>query len=206
LVNPTKVHHVTTFPSGKGFGLLQRDRDWDSYADLQAQYESRASYWVVREGDWGPGRLELVEIPSTEERNDNIVVYWVPERKLSPGQELRFRYKLFAQLNSTAQPPGELLRVHATRLQIQKDRRTRFVIDFTRQSLAISTGPAPAGKVQASKARIENVITQENKMLGGWRIFFDAIPEGNQPIELRAWLHKQDQICSEVWVYHLREQ
>ena len=206
LINPTKVHQVTTFPSGKGFGLLQRDRNWENYADLQANYEHRSSYWVVREGDWGPGRLELVEIPSTEERNDNIVAYWVPERKLAPGQELRFRYKLYAQLNSADHPPGDLLRVHDTRLQVGKDRRTRFVIDFAKQSLGTSTGPAPVGKVQANKGKIENIVTQENKMLDGWRVFFDAIPEGNQTIELRAWLQKQDQICSEIWVYHLTDQ
>ncbi|HEX5222056.1 MAG TPA: glucan biosynthesis protein G [Verrucomicrobiae bacterium] len=206
LINPAKVHQVTTFPSGKGFGLVQRDRDWESYADLQANYEHRASYWIVREGDWGPGRLELVEIPSTEERHDNMVAYWVPDRKPAPGQELRFRYKIYSQLNSINHPPGELLRVQATRLQVGKDRRTRFVIDFTKQSLATSTGPAPVGKVQANKARIENVVTQENKMLGGWRVFFDAIPEANQTAEVRAWLHKQDQICSEVWVYHLTDQ
>jgi len=206
LINPAKVHQVTTFPSGKGFGLFQRDRNWESYSDLQANYEHRSSYWVVREGDWGPGRLELVEIPSTEERNDNIVAYWVPERKLSPGQELRFRYKLYAQLKPFDQPPVELLRVHATRLQPGKDRRTRFVIDFTKPSLVTSAGPAPVGKVQANKAKIENLVTQENKMLGGWRVFFDAVPEGNQTAEVRAWLHQQDKVCSEIWVYHLADQ
>jgi glucans biosynthesis protein len=206
LINPPKVHRVTTFPSGKGFGLLQRDRDWESYSDLQANYENRSSYWVEREGDWGPGRLELVEIPSTEERHDNMVAYWVPERKPAPGQELRFRYKILALLNPVDHPPGKLLRVAATRLQVGKDRRTRFVIDFAKRSLATSTGPAPVGKVQASKARIENIVTQENKMLDGWRVFFDAVPEGNQTAEVRAWLHQQDKICSEVWVYHLTDQ
>ena len=206
LMNPTKVHQVTTFPVGKGFGLLQRDRNGESYQDLQANYEGRPSYWVSPEGDWGTGRLELVEIPSTEERHDNIVAYLVSDQKLPPGQELRLRYKLYAFSRSTDYPPNELLRVHGTRLQPGKDRRTRFVIDFTKQSLATSTGPAPVGKVQINKGKIENIVTQENKMLDGWRVFFDAIPEGNQTTELRAWLHKQDQICSEVWVYHLTDQ
>ena len=206
LGNPTKVHQVTTFPAGRGFGLLQRDRNGENYQDLQADYENRPSYWVVPEGDWGPGRLELIEIPSTEERNDNIVAYWVPGRKLSPGQELRLRYKLYGLLDSIDHPPRELLRVQGTRLQPGKDRRMRFVIDFTKASLATDTGPAPVAKVQANKARIENVVTQKNKMLDGWRVFFDAIPEGNQIAELRAWLHKQDQICSEIWVYHLTDQ
>src|SRR5262249_38918196 len=62
----------------KGFGLIQRDRDFGSYQDLETRYETRANGWVVPNGDWGSGRVELVEIPAKTDTNDNIVAYWVP--------------------------------------------------------------------------------------------------------------------------------
>jgi glucans biosynthesis protein len=205
LFNPIKVHQTTAFPSGPGFGLLQRDRHGDSYQDLEAHYESRPSYWVAPEGDWGAGHVELVEIPSTEERNDNIVAYWVPDRKIPPGQEFRFRYKLYAFLTSPERPPSALLQAQAIRLQPGKD-RTRFIIDFAGGSLATTNRSPLTAKVQSARGKIENVVTQRNPLLDGWRTFFDLIPEGESPIELRVWLQQGEQVCSETWVYHFSTQ
>lgn len=202
LVNPLKVHQVNAFPNATGFGLLQRDRNGDHYQDLQAHYESRPSYWVAPEGDWGKGRVELVEIPSGEERNDNMVAYWVPERKVPPGQEFRFRYRLRAFSTDSERPAEMLWRVRDTRLQTEKGGRTRYFIDFAGGSPAAPTGSAPVGKVRASKGKVENVITQPNHMFDGWRIFFDLVPEDDKPVELQGWLQQQDKMVSELWTYH----
>lgn len=51
-----------------GFGLAQRDRDFNSYLDLEAHYEKRPSLWVrPRDGDWGKGMVQLIEIPTRQE-------------------------------------------------------------------------------------------------------------------------------------------
>ena len=58
----------------KGFGLIQRDRDFDHYQDLETRQEERPSVWIEPGEGWGPGRVELVEIPTNADIHDHIVV------------------------------------------------------------------------------------------------------------------------------------
>jgi glucans biosynthesis protein len=134
-----------------------------------------------------------------------MVAYWVPEQKIPPGQEFRFRYKIHADLTDPERPANALLRVHSTRLQPGKENRLRYVIDFTGGALDLAHAEL-AGKVQAAQGKIENVVTQRNEALGGWRLVFDLIPEGAKSIELRAWLQRGEQRCSETWVHHFGSQ
>lgn len=200
LVNPPKIFQITSFTNVAGYGLLQRDRNFDHYQDLEGHYESRPSYWIEPEGDWGKGQVELVEIPSTAERNDNIVAYWVPEQPVKQGQELHFRYRVRAFLTDDRLPAAKLLRVGQTRVQPGKD-RTRFVIDFAGGTLPNGASPAPVGKVEVSSGKVENLVTQPNEMLNGWRIFFDLLPDGSQPSELRAVLQQNGKAIGETWLY-----
>jgi glucans biosynthesis protein len=201
LVNPPKVHRITSFPGATGFGLLQRDRNADHYQDLEARFESRPSYWVEPLEGFGAGRVELVEIPTLEERNDNVVAFWVPERKLEPRQELRFRYRLYALREDPERPPPSLLRVQATRSAPGDGGRTRFVIDFAGGTLAAHDPPLVA-TVEATGARVSGVVTQRNEPLDGWRTFFDVIPDGGRPLEVRALLRQSGRAVSETWVWH----
>ena len=75
LSNPLKLQ-VSTFTTQapQGFGLVQRSREQSDFQDFDAQYERRPSAWITPKGDWGMGAIELVEIPSGRESNDNIVV------------------------------------------------------------------------------------------------------------------------------------
>ena len=63
----------------KGFGLMQRDRDFDNYQDDGAFYNKRPGIWVEPKGNWGKGAVQLVEIPTDDETHDNIVAYWRPD-------------------------------------------------------------------------------------------------------------------------------
>ncbi len=202
LVNPAKVHRVSSLPGATRFGLFQRDRDGSDYQDLEAHYEDRPSYWIDPEGDWGAGRVELVEIPTTEERNDNIVAYWVRKEPVPPGTEFRFRYQLRAFLADADHPPSALFRVDGTRLQQEEDGRTRFVVDFAGGTPA-PNGVAVEGKVEASRGKLENVVTQRNALLDGWRMFFDLTPGSDEPVLLRAWLGQGNQVVSETWLYQV---
>ena len=107
LSNPKRIL-TTSFamPSVKGFGLMQRDRAYTSYEDDEARYELRPSAWITPVGDWGPGRVELVQLNTVDETNDNIVAYWVPAKLPAPGEPLDLAYRMRWQGNEQQHPPG----------------------------------------------------------------------------------------------------
>jgi glucans biosynthesis protein len=75
-----------TVENPRGFGLLQRGRNFSHYEDLDDNYDKRPSAWIEPEGDWGKGSVDLVEIPTADETNDNIVAFWSPEKLPEPGK------------------------------------------------------------------------------------------------------------------------
>ena len=86
----------------RGFGLLQRGRDFSHYEDLDDRYDKRPSAWIEPKGDWGKGTVDLVEIPTADETNDNIVAFWNPEKQPEPGQPLDFAYRLHWTIDEAA--------------------------------------------------------------------------------------------------------
>ena len=102
LANPAKLQ-VSSFTTQapQGFGLVQRSRLQSDFQDFDAQYERRPSAWVTPKGDWGAGAVELVEIPSGRESNDNIVAFWRPSQPLLPGHPAQFAYGI----TWSAEPP-----------------------------------------------------------------------------------------------------
>lgn len=100
LSNPTATRYSTLLDRDpRGFGLVQRHRGFADYLDLEARYERRPSLWVGPLDGWGPGGVELVELPTPSEFHDNIVAAWVPQAPFEAGEERRYRYRLrtFAQ-------------------------------------------------------------------------------------------------------------
>ena len=67
LSNPTSPA-VSTFIDNnpRGFGLVQRDRKFEHYQDLDLAYELRPTYWVEPREGWGEGGVQLVELPTDE--------------------------------------------------------------------------------------------------------------------------------------------
>ena len=107
LVNPRRLL-VTSFAltNPAGFGLMQRDRGFEHYEDLEARYDLRPSAWVEPKGPWGSGRIELVEIPNPNETNDNIVAYWIADRPAVPAAPYDFEYRVLWQKEMTTRPPS----------------------------------------------------------------------------------------------------
>jgi glucans biosynthesis protein len=96
LTNPAQLHFSSYLDDNpRGFGLLQRDRDFDHYQDDGVYYDRRPSLWVEPKAGWGKGSVQLVEIPTVDETFDNIVAFWNPIDKPKPGLELLFGYRLF---------------------------------------------------------------------------------------------------------------
>jgi glucans biosynthesis protein len=95
LANP-RLLQVSGFQTNdlRGFGLQQRAGAYADYKDLEARYELRPSIWVEPKEDWGEGQVELIEIPSDREFNDNIVAFWQPAQSLAAGESRTYSYWL----------------------------------------------------------------------------------------------------------------
>ena len=100
-----------------------------------------------RSGSWGPGRVELVQLHTPDETNDNIVAYWVPEKLPRRGQPLDFAYRLHWQGARIVQrPPGAWVmqtRVGRGYRELADDEQ-QFIVDFTGPSLAALPPSAPS--------------------------------------------------------------
>lgn len=210
LTNPNKLRissFVDTNP--RGFGLAQRDRDFDHYLDLESEYHRRPSLWIEPVGDWGEGVVQLVEIPTEEEIHDNIVAFWKPERAIRAGEAVELSYRMTSYLQSPVLPP--LARVRSTRIgkagfiepgtEAPPDAR-HFVIDFDGGDLAILDTEQPVEAIlTASSGRFTPPILQKNTETGGWRAFFTFMPDGGRDADFRLHLRLLDTVLTETWTY-----
>ncbi len=97
----------------RGYGLLQRDRNFDHYQDLDLAYELRPSYFVEPRGDWGEGKVELVELPTQDEAHDNIVASFVGKDPPAAGNA--FGYRITASLSfADLSPNGRVVNTFLT--------------------------------------------------------------------------------------------
>lgn len=204
LNNPRQLR-ISVFRDSKpsGFGLMTRDRVFDHYQDLEAQYHRRPSVWVEAIGDWGPGAVYLLEIPSDAEKYDNIVSFWVPDATITAGKELSYAYRLHFLLNEATVPGGG--KVVSTRIGAAGNGtpNRKFVVEFTSPTLALLASGAPIQtEVSASAGKVLNTVILKNEESGNWRLSFDLEPEKDKdPVELRALLKLGNDILTETWVY-----
>jgi glucans biosynthesis protein len=206
LDNPRTLN-VSAFESQnpKGFGLVQRDRDFDHYQDLETAAQRRPSVWIAPRQEWGPGRLELVEIPTNDDTNDNGVAYWVPAKGPKPGEPVSFAYTMSWYSEDSTRPPGG--RAIATRRDsgTVKDAQ-RFVIDFAGPKLAaIPPERVLRGVVTVvggnDVAEIVDQHVAHNPFVHGWRLSFQVRPKKRDPLELRAFLDEGGETLTETWSY-----
>ena len=208
LDNPRKLR-IGHFPADNpvGFGLMKRDRNFDHYQDLEARYHRRPSVWVERQGEWGPGKLTLIEIPRNKDPIDNIVAFWTPENRTGAGKDFSLQYRLHFTMEDPPAPP--LGRVAATRVDTGgKAGARRFMIDFQGGALPhLSPAARIEGEVSATFGRPENARVQKNLETGGWRLSFELTPEKSapRPVELRARLKTGHDVLTETWLYPSEE-
>ena len=210
LVNPPQVMTNSFVDNNpKGFGLMQRDRDFANYQDDGAFYEKRPGIWVEPKSNWGAGAVQLVEIPTEDETHDNIVAYWRPDRDIKDGDRLSFDYRLYWQ-NSEPAYPKNIAKVVATRLgrggipgqnPWPRDRQ-KFVVDFTGGPLMqmqqrFDVTPV----VSASRGKIDNAYVIKVVGTDRWRALFDLQLEGQAPVDLRLFLRLGNRTLSETWIY-----
>ncbi|HEV7577239.1 MAG TPA: glucan biosynthesis protein G [Caldimonas sp.] len=209
LVNPRRLL-VTSFgtTNPRGFGLMQRDRSPASYEDPEALYERRPSAWIEPVGNWGAGRVELVQIPTPDETNDNIVAFWVPQALPAPGKPFDIAYKIHWQSAGTA-PAGKGWVVQTRRgrgFAKKADGDINYVVDFdgpALRSLAPSANVEPVIWVDANaEVRERNLF--KNAVSGAWRMTVRIKRnDAAKPVELRAYLKQEQSTLTETWSYIL---
>jgi len=192
-----------TVENPKGFGLLQRGREFNRYEDLDDRYDKRPSAWVEPKGDWGKGTVDLVEIPTADETNDNIVAFWNPEKLPEPGQALDHDYRLVwtsnedqlhspetAWVKQTLRSTGDVKQSNLIR---QPDGSVAFLIDFTGPVLAALPEDA---QVRSQVSVGDNADLVENNLrynpeTKGWRLTLRLkVKDPKQSVEMRAALVK----------------
>lgn len=210
LVNPKRLL-VTSYALSNpaGFGLMQRDRDFASYQDLDARYEKRPSAWIQPKGNWGSGRVELVQIPTPDETNDNVVAFWVPDTAPKVGQPFNLEYTLSWQKEAEKRPPLSWVTQTRRGVGYQKksdDNSIGLVIDFDGPVFKkLSDKVQPEGVVSADdNGKVLETKVVRNDATGGWRMMVRVRRnEENKPVELRGFLRGGSTTLSETWSYIL---
>jgi len=214
LINPAQLHLNSYFDDNpRGFGLLQRDRNFDHYQDDGVYYDKRPSLWIEPRagpnGGWGKGAVQLVEIPTIDETFDNIVAFWNPSDKPKAGQELLFSYRMYW---GTRMPYGSpLAQTLATRTGIGGTvgvKRTyyswHFAVDFAGGELGALAKDAPVEAViTTSRGQTEHVTAHYVGEFNGYRALFDVRPtdDSMEPFDLRLYLRVEGRPLTETWIY-----
>lgn len=210
LLNPEHLRfNAYADENPRGFGLMQRDRNFDHYQDDGVFYDRRPSLWVEPKSGWGKGSVQLVEIPTIDETFDNIVAFWNPEAKPQPGQELLFGYKLHWGAKMPYAPKAAT--VVATRTGVGGvigKKRTyfswRFAVDFAGGDFALLGKDVKVVPViSATHGTVEITSARPLHDIKGYRAIFD-MKVGDDikgPIDLRLYLAADGQPLSETWLY-----
>jgi glucans biosynthesis protein len=205
-LNNPKHLSVSSFSveNPRGFGLLQRGREFSHYEDLDDRYDKRPSAWIEPKGDWGKGTVDLVEIPTADETNDNIVAFWKPETQPAPGESVDFNYRLHWTMDEKAIHSPDLGWVKQTLRSIgdvrqsnlirQPDGTVAFLVDFVGPVLAaLPDDPTIRSQVTTddNTELVENNL-RYNPVTKGYRLTLRLkVKDNNKPIEMRAYLLRE---------------
>jgi glucans biosynthesis protein len=188
----------------RGFGLLQRDRNFANYEDLETFYHNRPSAWVEPGPGWGRGEIRLVELPTGTEYADNIVAFWMPPEPLTPEKPLEFSYKLHWFGDDPALPP--LARTLATRIGDASEYpgAKKFVLDFSNAPGLDRNNPDSVKPVlELGNGILKGKHLQRNDFGNSWRVFFDVEPvDKTKPVEMRCFIQSGGIPRSETWTYY----
>jgi glucans biosynthesis protein len=193
--------------SPRGFGLMQRTRRYEDFLDLESKYERRPSLWVEPIGDWAAGWVELYEIPTQLETNDNIVAFWRPKDPFKQGQSHTFVYRLHWCSSWPVEQPAPLAMVQFSGSGVDYDyvsnppkydtNLRQYVIEFG----GGDTSGEFTADVTASAGTISKVVTYRNELKNTVRLSFRHDASGIDIAELRAVLKRKDVRAAETWLY-----
>ncbi|MGE9290512.1 MAG: glucan biosynthesis protein [Puniceicoccales bacterium] len=200
LLNPKALSEsFFEFDGVQGWGLLQRDRVYGNYEDIEAAYHRRPGSWVVPKSGFGSGSVYLLELPVSVETEDNIAAMWLPDPMPEPQVPYSFSYDLSTP-TSNPSPNGW---VQATRQGRALDGRHQIVIDWGGGNLPNLAASENIEVVLTTTPEdlVEEFTLEKNPYNDSWRLVLylrDRTEEDSEGI-LRAFLRFNDQILTETW-------
>jgi glucans biosynthesis protein len=175
-------HCVFTLENPRSWSLLQRDRSFASYEDPEANYANRPSVRVEPIEGFDLGKLHLIEMPTTDETNDNVILAWDPQPGLEVGKPFHFHYRLRWMRDPA---PSGIFAVRATRsgTPVQKPDQILMAVDFAKPLQPVAkvgdpkwddiTGWKPVVTVNQQSVKIIHVGLTDLSMPN-----VDALPAG----------------------------
>ena len=203
LNNPVDLQFTSFVDTNpRGFGMMQRKRAFADYQDLALNYQDRPSLFIEPVGAWGDGAVDLIELPSPNEVNDNMVAFWRPKAKLAAGGEFAFTYRM--HWGADAPFPTALGRATDTRIGAGTTPRTSAIaVDYVGDAVHALPPDAKLNiDIGASKGTIRNITSVPNPHTGGWRLIFELDPKGEKLVDLHARiLDAANHPLTETWIY-----
>ena len=195
----------------KGFGLMQRDQSFDHYQDDGVFYERRPSLWVEPHGDWGPGAVRLLEMPTSTETQDNIAMFWCGDQPARAGESRELAYRLlWTSDDPSADAAARCVDLFEGPAGIPGappiDAARKFVFDFAGSALAgldRSSGVEVASNLPAPALIAANaypVVGQQAR----WRAMLDVRMADLRQSEFRLYLKRGDAALSETVIKVLK--
>lgn len=205
LHNPAAPQHqVFAVNNARGFGLLQRDRNFADYQDIFNLYHQAPGVWVEPRGNWGQGEVHLVELPTNFEGADNIAAFWNPKDKPAPGKEFRIAYTLHWGLR----PDAKFAPCKVTQTRIGKDPRDQnkrqVMIDFEASAALPLAAEIPKADIKGSAdAAISEAQVFKNEIGKSWRVIFSLTPKAQADalVDIQCALNAGGRVVSELWSY-----
>lgn len=210
-VHNTQALEISSFVDAnpKGFGLMQRSRDYMAFQDDVQHWEWRPSLWIEPQGSegvegiWGDGAVTLIEIPSDSEANENIVAYWRPKATIPAKAEATFRYRqTWCWLPPVPIPLAICSNTRSGRGSAGS--RRLFLVDFTGESLFSGPGDAATELrtvLTATPGTIARQVLYFYPERRTVRVAFELDPGGGRLSELRLLLKAGERQVSETWLY-----
>ena len=163
----------------RGFGLMQRQKDFAAYQDLESSFERRPSLWAEPIGDWGEGAVKLIEIPTKEEVHDNIAVFWQPQ-DAAAGQG-RAHLHLSSALGTGRPEADRAGAIFPNRHRRKGRQRHDLRARRHRREAEIRRSENPARRRDAPRRpRSRTSSPSQIPATGGWRLSFELV-EGKGP-------------------------
>ncbi len=211
LINPPRtITNSFVDANPKGFGLLQRDRNFLHYQDDGVFYEKRPSLWAEPLEGWGAGSVMLYEIPTQSETDDNIVAFWTPAAPARGGATFELRYRLHWGEGEPEPSRGAIVTDTWTGVGGRPGHPplpgvTKLVADFTGPGLVgldRESGVKPMVELSRGELIASSAYPLANQS-GRWRLMLDIAPASDEPADLRVWLARGTDVLSETLVYQL---
>ena len=152
--------------------------------------------------------VELIELPTGDETNDNIVASWTPAIPPEAGKPFVYAYRITAGLDMLRLAPnGRVVNTfQASAHALGSSERDnpaarRFLVDFAGGDLAYYV--ADPGQIEAVASATVGTVTrtnvQANPAINGVRAMIDVALKPGETTDLRLYLRSGGRTLTETW-------